>query len=75
MILRCALALAVSLQASAVVTPLDLKADGKSDPLAAAAAPRLSWRIESDARGVRQTAWQILAARLYTAENANIHDF
>ena len=62
MILRCALALAVSLQASAVVTPLDLKADGKSDPLAAAAAPRLSWRIESDARGVRQTAWQILAA-------------
>lgn len=62
MILRCALALAVSLQASAAVTPLNLKADGKTDPLAAGDAPRLSWRIESDQRGVRQTAWQILAA-------------
>jgi alpha-L-rhamnosidase len=61
MILRCALALAVSLQASAV-TPIDLKVDGKTDPLAAPDAPRLSWRIESDQRGTRQTAWQILAA-------------
>ncbi len=61
MILRCALALAVSLQAYAV-TPLDLKADGKTNPLAVAPEPRLSWRIESDKRGVRQTAWQILAA-------------
>ncbi len=62
MILRFALALAVSLHASAAVTPLDLKADGKTDPLAALDAPRLSWRIESNQRGVRQTAWQILAA-------------
>jgi alpha-L-rhamnosidase len=62
MILRCALALAVSLQAFAAVTPLDLKADGKTDPLTALDAPRLSWRIESDQRGVHQTAWQILAA-------------
>lgn len=62
MILRFAFALAVSLQASAAVTPLDLKADGKTDPLAALDAPRLSWRIESNQRGVRQTAWQILAA-------------
>ena len=61
MILRCALALTVSLQAYAV-TPLDLKVDGKTDPLATLDAPRLSWRIESDKRGVRQTAWQILAA-------------
>lgn len=61
MTIRCALALTVSLQASAV-TPLDLKVDGKTDPLTALDAPRLSWRIESDQRGVRQTAWQILAA-------------
>ena len=50
MILRCALALAVSLQAYAV-TPLDLKADGNTNPLAVGDAPRLSWRIESDKRG------------------------
>ena len=62
MILRFALALAVSLHASAAVTPLDLKVDGKTDPLATLAAPRFSWRIESDQRGDRQTAWQILAA-------------
>lgn len=62
MILRFALALAVSLQASAAVTPLDLKANGKVEPLAVHEALRLSWRIESDQRGVRQTAWQILAA-------------
>ena len=62
MILRISLVAALSLNALAAVTPLDLKADGKTDPLAAITAPRLSWRIESDQRGVRQTAWQILAA-------------
>lgn len=61
MILRCALAAVLTLQVSAV-TPLDLKADGKTNPLAVGDAPRLSWRIESDTRGFRQTAWQILAA-------------
>ena len=61
MILRYALALAVSLQAYAV-TPLDLKADGNTNPLAVGDAPRLSWRIESDKRGVRLTSWQIIAA-------------
>lgn len=62
MILRLALTAAFSLQAYAAVTPSDLKVDGKTDPLATLAAPRLSWRIESDQRGIRQTAWQILAA-------------
>ncbi len=62
MILRCALAAALSLHAAAAVTPLDLKANGKTDPLAVLDAPRLTWRIESEARSVRQTAWQILAA-------------
>ena len=77
MILRFALALAVSLQASAAVTPLDLKVDGKTDPLTALDAPRLSWRIESDTRGVRQTAWQILAAskpELLTEGKADLWD-
>lgn len=62
MTFHCLLAAALTLSAFAAVTPLDLKADGKTAPLAAHAAPRLSWRIESDQRGVRQTAWQIQAA-------------
>jgi len=77
MILRCTLALAFSLQAYAAVTPSDLKVDGKTDPLATLAAPRLSWRIESDQRGVRQTAWQILAAskpELLEAGKADLWD-
>lgn len=61
MILHCTLAAVLTLQVYAV-TPLDLKADGKTNPLAMAPEPRLSWRIESDKRGARQTAWQILAA-------------
>ncbi len=61
MIFRAALTAVLTLHSHAV-TPLDLKADGKTDPLAALDAPRLSWRIESDQRGVRQTAWQILVA-------------
>lgn len=47
---------------SAGLAPLDLKAEGQSDPLALAPAPGLSWRIESDQREVRQSDWQILAA-------------
>jgi alpha-L-rhamnosidase len=53
---------ALSLQASAGVVPLELKADGKSDPLSTTPTPRLSWRIESEERGAKQSAWQILAA-------------
>jgi alpha-L-rhamnosidase len=51
----------LTLQSSGAV-PVDLRADGMIDPLAVEGAPSLSWRIESEKRGLRQTAWQILAA-------------
>lgn len=54
-------AILLSLPASAF-TPVDPKADGLTDPLAASHTPKFSWRIDSQKRGARQTAWQILAA-------------
>lgn len=41
----------------------DLRCEFASDPLGVDVShPRLSWSLESDTRGVRQTAWRILAA-------------
>jgi alpha-L-rhamnosidase len=57
----CCLALA-STPAFAALTPLDLRCDGLRDPLAASSTPKFSWRVESDQRGEKQTAWQILVA-------------
>ncbi len=48
--------------ATADLVPVDLRCDGTENPLAATAAPRFSWRVESDVRGAAQTAWQILVA-------------
>ena len=41
----------------------DLKTEYSVDPLGIdVAQPRLSWRVESDERGQRQTAYQVLVA-------------
>jgi alpha-L-rhamnosidase len=48
--------------AHAAVTPLDLRADGRSELLTASAQPKLSWRVESSDRMQAQSAWQILVA-------------
>jgi alpha-L-rhamnosidase len=40
----------------------DLKTQYSKDPLDIDAQPRLFWRVSSDARGQRQTAWQVLVA-------------
>jgi alpha-L-rhamnosidase len=40
-----------------------LLVDGAADPIGIdAAPPRLSWRLESDVRGQRQTAYRVLVA-------------
>jgi len=41
----------------------DLRCEYRRDPLGIdITAPRLSWKLESDARGVVQTAYQVLVA-------------
>ncbi len=59
----CAL-YALSLNVSAALLPVDLQCEGLSDPLAAPAAPELSWRLSATEgeRGQIQTAWQVLVA-------------
>ncbi|MCU0782295.1 MAG: family 78 glycoside hydrolase catalytic domain, partial [Akkermansiaceae bacterium] len=47
---------------AAALQPVDLRCEGLADPLAAPAAPRLSWRVESADRAQTQAAFQILAA-------------
>lgn len=45
------------------LTPHALTCDSAENPLGVdAAPPRLSWKLRSDARGARQTAWQVLVA-------------
>ncbi len=52
-----------AVDAAEALTPLELRCEYLVDPLAVeATAPRLSWRVESEARGQRQTAYQILVA-------------
>ena len=58
----CLMLALTSSHAFAGLVPVDLRCDGMENPLAATAAPRLTWRVESDTRGARQTAWQILVA-------------
>lgn len=50
-----------SIQAPAF-TPVDLKCDGLQDPIAASPEPALTWRIDSQERGVFQSAYQIIVA-------------
>ncbi len=48
--------------AASLPAPVDLRCDGATKRLNATAKPRLTWRLESDARGVKTTAWQVLVA-------------
>ena len=53
---------AAMLTAAHGMTPLDLRTDGTANPLAATAAPRFTWRVESRERNQSQSAYQILVA-------------
>jgi alpha-L-rhamnosidase len=56
------LACCLALSASAALTPVDLRCDGMRDSIAASDKPKFSWRVDSQVRGEKQTAWQILVA-------------
>ena len=59
----CLLSLSTATSAFAAPKATKLRCEYLANPLAVeAAAPRLSWIIESDGRGVKQTAYRILAA-------------
>ena len=52
-----------------------LLVDGAADPIGIdAAPPRLSWRLESDARGQRQTAYRVLVASSRAALDKEMGD-
>lgn len=54
---------AVSSQSQAAMRPVALTCEYKTNPLGLGEIrPRLSWKLESDQRGERQTAYQILVA-------------
>ena len=53
---------------TAALTPFDLRCDSAENPLGVdSAPPRLSWKLRSEVRGAKQSAWQVLVAS--TAEN------
>ncbi len=59
----CLAVLVSEVSTMAKIAPTQLRCEYLTNPLAIdSPRPRLSWVIESDARGVRQTAYQILAA-------------
>lgn len=63
-----ALAASISAEAGTALTPFRLRCEYRENPLGIdAASPRLSWQVQSDARGQRQTAYRILVAS--TAKN------
>lgn len=59
----CCIVLISGVSVMGKVTPTGLRCEYLTDPLAIdVAQPRLSWMIEADGRGVRQTAYEILVA-------------
>lgn len=59
----CAFLVSAAPAAAASLTPYALQCDSAENPLGVdSAPPRLSWKLKSDARGARQTAWQVLVA-------------
>ena len=73
------MAMAVGLTAAsasaAELTPVALRCEYRANPLGIdEAQPRLTWRIESDARGAKQTAYQILVASSAELLKANTGD-
>ena len=61
---------------SASITPVDVRWEGKVNPLAAPATPELSWRLEAaDApRAQIQRAWQVLVASSPEKLQRNVGD-
>lgn len=58
-----AFVLALSAVAASLQTPVDLRTEYAVNPLGLEArAPRLSWKLQSQQRGARQSAYQILVA-------------
>lgn len=57
-VMACVFA-APSIQAA---TPIDLRCDGNTNPIATTATPTLSWRIESTDRAIKQSAWRVLVS-------------
>jgi hypothetical protein len=56
----------------AALTPVDLRCDYAVNPLGVdSAPPRLFWQLAGDARGLRQSAYEILVARTPAAANQN----
>lgn len=54
---------ALSTRAQAAMQPVALSCENQTDPLGIdASAPRLSWQLQGNARGLRQTAYRILVA-------------
>ena len=57
------------------LTAIDLRCDAAVDPLGVdSTPPRLSWRLQGEGRGLRQTAWQVLVASSRAALDANRGD-
>lgn len=62
-LLPAALVLSLALPLSAALLPLDLRTEWLANPAGLdTPAPRFSWRVESAARGARQTAYRIVVA-------------
>ena len=57
------------------LTAIDLRCDAAVDPLGVdSTPPRLSWRLQGEGRGLRQTAWHVLVASSRAALDANRGD-
>jgi len=70
--------LALVFSVNAALTPVDLRCDYAVNPLGVDSQnPRLFWKLDGDARGQRQTAFQILAAsspKNLAADNGDVWD-
>ena len=70
-----AVGLTAASASAAELTPVALRCEYRANPLGIdEAQPRLTWRIESDARGAKQTAYQILVASSAELLKANTGD-
>ncbi|MFU8894197.1 MAG: family 78 glycoside hydrolase catalytic domain [Luteolibacter sp.] len=59
---RISICIATLTTTAPAMNPVELRTDGVSDPIAATASPRFTWRMDSDERGQSQSAYQILVA-------------
>lgn len=65
------------MHAETLTPAIDLRSDGNITPLGGSTKPRLTWRIESETRGIVAKAWQVLVAssgELLDAGKADLWD-